>query len=71
MIDDVVSTGGTLIALIKTLKDLKVDIKSIVAVIEKGEGKKVVEEETGEEIISIVKLDVIDGKVVIEKTIED
>ena len=71
LIDDVVSTGGTLIALIKTLKDLKVDIKSIVAVIEKGEGKKVVEEETGEEIISIVKLDVIDGKVVIEKTIED
>ena len=71
LIDDVVSTGGTLISLIDTLKDLGLDIKSIVAVIEKGEGKNIVEAETGEEILSIVKLDVINGKVVIEKTIED
>ena len=71
LIDDVVSTGGTLIALIKTLQDLGLEIKSTVAVIEKGEGKKIVEEETGVEVISIVKLDVIDGKVVIEKTIDD
>ena len=71
LIDDVVSTGGTFIALIRTLEDLGLDIKSIVAVIEKGEGKEIVEKETGREILSIVKLDVIDGKVVIEKTIED
>ena len=71
LIDDVVSTGGTLIALIKTLQDLGLDIKSIVAVIEKGEGKEVVEKETGLDVLSIVKLDVIDGKVVIERTIED
>ena len=71
LIDDVVSTGGTLISLINTLKDLGLELKSIVAVIEKGEGKNIVEAETGEEILSIVKLDVIDGKVVIEKTIVD
>jgi len=71
LIDDVVSTGGTLIALINTLKDLDLEIKSIVAVIEKGEGKEIVERETGADVISIVKLDVVDGKVVIEKTIED
>ena len=71
LIDDVVSTGGTLIALIKTLQDLKLEIKSIVAVIEKGEGKEIVEAETGVDVLSIVKLDVVDGKVVIEKTIED
>ena len=71
LIDDVVSTGGTLIALIKTLQDLGIEIKSAVAVIEKGEGKEIVEKETGLEILSIIKLDVIDGKVVIEKTIED
>ena len=47
------------------------EIKSAVAVIEKGDGKKIVEEETGIDIISIVTLDVIDGKVVIQKTIED
>ena len=71
LIDDVVSTGGTLIALIDTLKDLNLEIKSIVAVIEKGEGKEIVEKQTGMDVLSIVKLDVIDGKVVIEKTIED
>ena len=71
LIDDVVSTGGTMIALLKTLKDLGLEIKSTVAVIEKGEGKEIVEKETGTHVISIVKLDVIDGKVVIEKTIED
>ena len=57
--------------MIKTLQDLGLDIKSIVAVIEKGEGKEVVEKETGLDVLSIVKLDVIDGKVVIERTIED
>ena len=71
LIDDVVSTGGTLIALIRTLEDLGLEIKSVVAVIEKGEGKNIVKEETGVEVLSIIKLDVIDGKVVIEKTIED
>ena len=71
LIDDVVSTGGTLIALIDTLKDLDLEIKSVVAVIDKGEGKEIVKRETGVDVISIVKLDVIDGKVVIESTIED
>ena len=71
LIDDVVSTGGTLIALIETLRDLGLELKSVVAVIDKGEGKELVEKETGVEILSLVKLDVIDGKVVIEKTIED
>lgn len=71
LIDDVVSTGGTLIALINTLKDLDLEIKSVVAVIDKGEGKEIVQKETGMDVLSIVKLDVIDGKVVIEKTIED
>ena len=71
LIDDVVSTGGTLIALINTLKDMNLDIKSVVAVLDKGEGKEIVKKETGIDVLSIVKLDVVDGKVVIEKTIED
>ena len=71
LIDDVVSTGGTLVALIKTLKDMGLDLKSVVAIIDKGEGKEIVKKETGIDVLSIVKLDVIDGKVVIESTIED
>ena len=71
LIDDVVSTGGTLVALIRTLRDMGLDLKSVVAIIDKGEGKEIVKKETGMDVLSIVKLDVIDGKVVIESTIED
>jgi adenine phosphoribosyltransferase len=71
LIDDVVSTGGTMIALINTLRDMGLQLKSVVAIIEKGKGKEIVKRETGVDILSIVKLDVIDGKVVIESTIED
>ena len=71
LIDDVVSTGGTLVALIKTLQDMGLDLKSVVAIIDKGEGKEIVKKETGIDVLSIVKLDVIDGKVVIESTIKD
>ena len=71
LIDDVVSTGGTLVVLIKTLQDMGLDLKSVVAIIDKGDGKKIVKKETGIDVLSIVKLDVIDGKVVIESTIED
>ena len=61
LIDDVVSTGGT----------MGLDLKSVVAIIDKGEGKEIVKKETGIDVLSIVKLDVIDGKVVIESTIKD
>lgn len=71
LIDDVVSTGGTLISTLNALKDMEIDIKGVIAVIEKGEGKVIVENETGIPVFSIVKLDVIDGKVVIESTIDD
>ena len=71
LIDDVVSTGGTYIALINTLRDMGVEIKSAVAVIDKGEGNEIVKAETGVDILSIIKLDVVDGKVVIESTIDD
>ena len=58
-------------ALIRTLTDMGLDLKSVVAIIDKGEGRNIVKRETGVDVLSIVKLDVIDGKVVIESTIED
>ena len=71
IIDDVVSTGGTLISLIAALKDVGVEIKDTIAIIDKGDGRTLLEKESGIRIFSIVKLDVIDGKVVIESTIVD
>ena len=66
LIDDVVSTGGTLIAVINALTDMGVTVNTAVAVIEKGDGKKIVEDEIGMSILTLIKLDVINGHVVIE-----
>lgn len=64
LVDDVVSTGGTLTAVINELKSIGVNLIDTVVVVEKGEGKSIVEEATGEKIMTLVKLDVVDGKVV-------
>ena len=69
LVDDVVSTGGTLTAVINELKSIGVNLVDTVVVVEKGEGKGIVEEATGENIITLVKLDVVDGKVVADSLI--
>ncbi len=66
LIDDVVSTGGTMIAVLNALKNMGVEIVELVAVIEKGEGKKIVEKETGFKLKALIKVDVIDNKVIAE-----
>ncbi|MDR2966630.1 MAG: purine phosphoribosyltransferase family protein [Methanobacteriaceae archaeon] len=71
LIDDVVSTGGTMIATLKALKNMNVKVTEAIAIIEKGEGKEIVEKETGIPILTLVKLDVAGGKVHIESTIEN
>lgn len=65
IVDDVISTGGTLKAVIEAFDKIGVDIVDIIIVIEKGEGKSKLEEETGVEIKTLVKADVIDGRVVV------
>ena len=64
LVDDVVSTGGTLTAVINELKAIGVNLLDTVVVVEKGEGKSIVENATGEKIHTLVKLDIVDGKVV-------
>ena len=71
LIDDVVSTGGTYISVIKAFQDMGVEIAEAIAIIEKGDGKAIVEEVTGVSLMTILKLDVVDEKVIIESTIED
>lgn len=66
VVDDVVSTGGTMIAVLNALKSSGVEIADVVAVVEKGEGKERVKNETGIEVKTLVKVDVEDGKVVIK-----
>jgi adenine phosphoribosyltransferase len=67
LVDDVVSTGGTMAAVIKALKRIGVEIVDVMAIIEKGDGKDFVEEETGIKVNTLVRANVIQGKVVIEE----
>lgn len=69
IVDDVLSTGGTMIAVLDALYTLEVEIVDIVTVVEKGEGKARVKTETGYEVKTLVKVDVKDGKVVIEDSV--
>ena len=71
LVDDVVSTGGTMIALLKALKRMGVKVVDVVAVIEKGSGKDNVEKETGVTVNSLIKVNVVDGKVVIEGSVDE
>lgn len=65
LIDDVVSTGGTMIGVLKALQNMELEILDVVAVIEKGNGKAKVEAETGLKVKTLVKVDVQDGRVLI------
>jgi len=64
VLDDVLSTGGTLSALLTALDDIGADIVDTVAVIKKvGNGNKL--EETGFEPKTLINVDVVDGELVI------
>ena len=65
IVDDVISTGGTLISVLKALNDMGVEVVDVIVAIEKGENKIKVERETGMDIKTLVKVDVVNGKVVV------
>lgn len=67
IVDDVISTGGTLKAILKALGNMGVEIIEVVIVIEKGEGKLQVEEEIGIDIKTLIRADVIDGRVLVSE----
>lgn len=65
LIDDVVSTGGTLKSVIAALDDIGANLVHIILPIEKDDGKKIVEEATNKKISTLVKIKMVDGKVTI------
>ena len=67
VVDAVVSTGGTLVAVLQALKKAGVVVKDAVCVIERGEGKRVVKEQTGFDVKTLVKIDVLDKVRVLKK----
>ena len=67
ILDDVISTGGTLVAIINALKRAGADIRDVLCIIDRGNGQNIVEEKTGYKVKTLVKIEVVDGKVQILK----
>lgn len=63
VVDDVISTGGTMWAVIEALKKMQVKIVDIVVVFEKTDKKSEIERKIGLPIRTLVKVEVVDGKV--------
>ncbi len=64
IVDDVISTGGTLEPLIQQLEDMGVILQDIVIAIEKGDGRERLNREKPHwPIQSLARIDIIDGKV--------
>ncbi|WP_255196755.1 hypoxanthine/guanine phosphoribosyltransferase [Halorarius litoreus] len=64
VLDDVLSTGGTLSAIVNALDDVGADIVDVVAVIKKSGGVNKMEE-TNYDAKTLINVDVVDGEVVI------
>lgn len=71
LVDDVVSTGGTMISILKALEIIGVDVVDVVVAIEKGKGKWIVEDATGYKVKSLIKVKVKNGKVMIEGSADE
>jgi adenine phosphoribosyltransferase len=63
IVDDVISTGGTLTGTVHTLREMGVVIVDVLIAIEKGDGKKACEQRMGIEIKTLVRIEVRDGRV--------
>lgn len=63
IVDDVVSTGGTLRAVIEGLRKIGAEIVDVLVVVEKGDGKERLERELGIKIKTLVKIEVSESAV--------
>ncbi len=64
IVDDVISTGGTLEPLLEALEGMGALLQNIIVAIEKGEGRaRLARERPNWPISTLAKIDIIDGKV--------
>ncbi|MEM0493510.1 MAG: hypoxanthine/guanine phosphoribosyltransferase [Candidatus Thermoplasmatota archaeon] len=67
IVDDVLSTGGTLRAVLSSLQNIGVVVKGVFIVLNKGASLTSISKEFNVPIITLVSIDIIDGKVIIQK----
>ena len=66
IVDDVLSTGGTLRAMISVLNRIGVTIKGVFIAVNKGDAARKIMDETKVAIDVLVSIEIVDGKVVIK-----
>tara|TARA_B100000686_G_scaffold161784_1_gene169372 strand:+ start:606 stop:1184 length:579 start_codon:yes stop_codon:yes gene_type:complete len=64
IVDDVISTGGTLEPILEAIEDMGAVLQDIIIAIEKGDGReRLAEERPDWPIRTLARIDIIDGKV--------
>lgn len=67
LIDDIVSSGGTIISIIRSLKNQGYKIAGVGTIYERGDGVKEVEKSTGCNVKALARLEVKNGKPAISR----
>lgn len=67
LIDDLISTGGTLIGILRALGQMGVEVVDVLIVIDKGTGRQKVEDKFAIKIKTLVGIDIVDGKVIVRE----
>ena len=67
IVDDVLSTGGTLKAVLHTLKKMGVIVKAVFIAVDKGDVARTISKETNIPIQSLVHISVSDGNIKIDE----
>jgi adenine phosphoribosyltransferase len=67
IVDDVISSGGTLKAVLTVLKKMRVDIKGVFIAIDRGSHAKEISSKFGIPITSLINFQFVDGKIIIKK----
>ncbi|NYT11805.1 MAG: purine phosphoribosyltransferase family protein [Methanomassiliicoccales archaeon] len=65
IVDDVISTGGTMRALVTALRGIGARIEDIIIVVEKTDEKAALEQELNVRIKTLVKIEIRDGEVIV------
>jgi adenine phosphoribosyltransferase len=66
IVDDVLSTGGTLKAVLSSIKKIGVNIKGVFIAVDKGKSAQKISDDFDILIKTLVTIDVVDGEVVIK-----
>ena len=66
IVDDILSTGGTLKAVLSVLKEMDVNVKGIIVAVDKGYCAETISDKFNIQIFSLAEMNVVDDKVTIQ-----